>query len=112
MPGAGGQMLADPEELREAIAEGVEVHRRRSLSTAVPRTTAGSYRRCGSSDVRCFAFTAPRASQLDVVEGRPTTLATDSVVLATGQQSAPDAGVRRARCGRGGFVVTQPDGAT
>jgi NADPH-dependent glutamate synthase beta subunit-like oxidoreductase/formate hydrogenlyase subunit 6/NADH:ubiquinone oxidoreductase subunit I len=102
-----GQMLADPVEVRDAIAEGVVVH----ASVAVEPTTLDD-RVVGLrvTDVRSFAFT-PEGLTLDEVAGSTRALAADSVIVAAGQQSdlTPGFGVELRR---GNFVVTQPDGAT
>lgn len=101
-------MLADPEEIREALVEGIEIIN----SVTMVSVDAEGDRVVSLSLVRVngFAFT-DQGLQLDLAEGSEFTLTTDSVVFATGQQSdlSPECGVE---LGRGGFVSTDGDGAT
>ena len=101
-------LLADPDEVREAIAEGIEV----LASVAVEPLTLAPDRSSSLrvTDVRSFAFTAD-GLQLDVVDGSERELPTDTIIVATGQQSdlSPEFGLELRR---GNFVVARPDGAT
>jgi formate dehydrogenase (NADP+) beta subunit len=101
------QMLADPAEIRDAIAEGITI----LASVAVEPTVADDLvTSVQVTDVRSFSFSAD-GLRLDLVEGTTRTLATDTVVVATGQQSdlPPGFGIP---LGRGNFVIAQEDGST
>ncbi|MBT8224621.1 MAG: FAD-dependent oxidoreductase, partial [Dactylosporangium sp.] len=99
-------MLADPDELREAGAEGIEIIN--SVSVVQLRADADRVVSLAVAGVRDFALT-DRGLRVDLDEGSRSDLATDAVVFATGQRPdlAPGCGVE---LGRGGLVRTGGDG--
>ncbi|MCV2394312.1 FAD-dependent oxidoreductase [Actinotalea sp. M2MS4P-6] len=101
------KMLADPEEVREALAEGITVH---ASVTLTPTVADQRVTGLDVTDVRSFAFTAD-GLQLDLVEGTTRELVADTVIVATGQQSdlTPEFGVE---LGRNNLVVTGADART
>ncbi|NTW38662.1 MAG: FAD-dependent oxidoreductase [Cellulomonadaceae bacterium] len=107
---AMGAMLADPDELREALSEGIEVLTSASVTGLVAAGDGRPVTGVGIEHITGFAFTA-QGLQVDRVEGSAHELATDSVVLATGQRSHLTEGFGVA-LRRGGFVVVQPDAST
>lgn len=101
-------MLVDPEEVRAAQANGIEVVNSVSLVDVVE--VGGLVSGLRFVDVRSFRFT-DAGLELDVVEGSERVLATDSFVLALGQCSDLTEAFGL-DLGRGGFVRTGPEHVT
>ena len=84
---ARDKMLADPEEISEALMEDIEILSGRAIvniEEAQGRVEALSLVR-----INGFSFSA-KGLELDVVEGSETRLETDMIIFATGQQPELD----------------------
>lgn len=101
-------MLADAEEVREALAEGIEILA--SVAVAPVVGDDGRVVALSVSDVVAFSFSSD-GLHLDLVPGSERELALDSVIVATGQQSdlTPACGLELRP---GNFVVVREAGAT
>lgn len=101
-------MLADPEEIADGLAEGIEILA--GVATEPGPVRAGRLAGVRLRPLRGFAF-GPDGLRLDYADEPARDLTVDSVIIATGQRTDLPAtfGVARRPNGR---VLTGPDGRT
>jgi len=84
---ARDRMLADPEEVAEALAEGIEILSGSSITGI--EDADGSITALSMVSLNGFRFTE-KGLELDIVEGSERKLTTDTMVFATSQQTELD----------------------
>jgi len=77
------KMLADDEEISEALEEGIEILSGRTMLNV--EESAGKVTATTLATVKSFAFT-PKGLELDLEKGSEITLFTDTLIFATSQQ--------------------------
>ncbi|MGL5437894.1 MAG: FAD-dependent oxidoreductase [Lachnospiraceae bacterium] len=105
---ARSQMLADPEEIREALAEGIEI----LSGTVITGVDEGGDRvnALTVTDINGFRFTE-HGLELDIAAGTERSLETDTMIFATSQQPGLDEsfGIELVK---GSFAKTDDQGST